>query len=124
MTCRVPQCPGGRQRIGRVQSTNNLMQVHRDALDYARCKTQYLALARRAGQASGLERPDRSRPVHKGKRPSGLGVLEDHDELADEVVSQQPAAVTDQQLYGRLSTEHARGVFSQRRRKVLEAGSK
>jgi hypothetical protein len=32
--------------------------------------------------------------------------------------------VTDQQLYRRLSTEHARGMFSQRRRKVLEAGSK
>ena len=62
-------------------------------------------------------------PVHDGHRRADH-VVDELGEPTDKVTSQQPAAVLDQQLGGCFSAQPSVCVLAERRREVLEAGSK
>jgi hypothetical protein len=61
-------------------------------------------------------------PVHDGHRRA-VRALDDVDE-PDEVISKQPAAVLDEELYGRFSAQPSFCLRSECRREVFDAGSK
>ena len=123
MTGGVEQRSGNGMRVGRVQRAHRFAEVRGHTLGDACGEPQHLALARRADQAPAAERVDCSVPVHDGHRRT-VRAFDDVDEATDKVTSKQPAAVLDQQLDGRFSAEPSFGVRSERRREVLEAGSK
>jgi hypothetical protein len=122
MTGGVQQGPGDSERVGLVQCAHGFSKIYRHALGDARGEPQHLALARRADQLPVVERHDRSLPVHDGHRRA-VRALDDVDE-PDEVISKQPAAVLDEELYGRFNAERPLGLRPKRPREVLEAGSK
>ncbi len=123
MTGGVHQRPGDGERVGLVERAQRLAEIHRHTLGDACREPQHLALARRADQASSLERLDSSVPVHDGHRRADH-VVDELGEPTDKVTSQQPAAVLDQQLGGCFSAQPSFCVRSQGPREVLEAGSK
>ncbi len=122
MTGGVQQGPGDSERVGLVQCAHGFSKIYRHALGDARGEPQHLALARRADQLPVVERHDRSLPVHDGHRRA-VRALDDVDE-PDEVISKQPAAVLDEELYGRFSAQPSFCLRSECRREVFDAGSK
>jgi hypothetical protein len=50
--------------------------------------------------------------------------LDDFDETADKIISEQPAAVLDEKFYGYLSATKPFGITSQSCCEVLDTGSK
>ena len=123
MTSGVHQGPCDGERVGLVQRAQRLAEINRHTLGDACRESQHLVLARRAGQASSLERLDSSVPVHDGHRRADH-VVDELGEPTDKVTSRQPAAVLDQQLDSCFSAEPSFCMLAQRCREVLEAGSK
>jgi hypothetical protein len=72
---------------------------------------------------SWLQRLGAGVPVHEGRWRVDR-VVDELDELLDKVISDHPAAVLDQQLDGCFDAEVSFCVLPERRRGVLEGGSK
>ncbi len=124
MTSRVNQRVGDASCVCPIEPARRVPEVDGDARGEARGDAQDLSLARRTAKAPGLEHPDRRWPIDKGHRHIVRRAIENLDGLGDKVASRQPGTVPDQQLDGGLSAEHSLRVLPQRRREVLEAGSK
>jgi len=124
MTGRMDQRVGDPSGVSPIETARRVPKVDRDALGDARGDAQHPVLTRRAGKAPALERFERRSPVDERHRCVAWCPVDDLDELVDEVGPQQPAAMLDQHIDGRFSAKEPLGVALQRRREVLEVGSK
>ena len=119
----MAHCLGGPRGVHRIHAQRRLPQVNRNASGEAGRHQQHLPLAVRARQhplhrvRCGGEIDSRDHLVPE-RLPSDL------DRDLQEVLPQQPRAVRDQQLSGRLGGQPALRPRADRLGEVLEAGSK
>src|SRR5438874_8593465 len=107
-----------------VQSGQTLAEVDGNTAGDTRPDPQHAALAARARQPTGAYRLDRRRPVNDSQQTATDQRPADPHEPAHELITPQPTLVADQQLNSRLGVLEPFRVCPQRRREVLDAGSK
>ncbi len=113
-------CPRGADG---VHAQRRLTQVYRDALGDAGCHQQHLPLPVRARQHA-LHRIRCRGEINDRDLAPPERLPSDLDRDLQEVLPQQPRAVRDQQLSGRLGGQPALRPRADRLGEVIEAGSK
>jgi len=107
-----------------VQSGQTVAKIDGNTAGDTRRDPQHAALAARARQSTPAQRLDRCRPVNDGQQPIADHRLANPHEPVHELLTPQPTLVADQQLNSRLGVIEPFRVRPQRRREVLDAGSK
>jgi hypothetical protein len=107
-----------------VQRGQTVTEIDGNAAGDTRRDPQHAALAARARQPISAKRLDRRRPVNDRQHPIADHRRANPHEPAHELVTPQPTLVADQQLNSRLDVIEPLRVHPQRRREVLDAGSK
>jgi hypothetical protein len=106
-----------------VQATHHITQTDPDVLGQARGDDQHLFLAVRARQTTRMQSHNGRFPIHE-RRHRAIRPGIPFDEQPNKIIVGQPEPVPDQQLNSCPQIWHTPGMSAQRRRKVLEAGSK
>jgi hypothetical protein len=123
MTGSVQYGLGDQDDIGLIQPRHRVPQVQRDPISDARGDPQDLRFAVRTRQPPRPKRRHHRRPVDERHRRAVGDALAGLDELANEITTQQPANMADQQPDSRLSAVQTPSVRPQPGRYFIEVRS-